>query len=109
MRTIVPSSMFQSTSAAISCSSPAAFSAAIQPLRSPNATGFRSMVMAFPHARWLFQSHRGTKHARRGNRLYASPTGNEDVPLPTLPPRALASGGEGGRQGDRVGGLVERK
>src|SRR5262245_18009935 len=44
-RRMVPSSMFQSTSASISRNSPAALSAAIQPLRSPNATGFRSTVI----------------------------------------------------------------
>ena len=42
---MVPSSMFQSTSASISCSSPAALSAPIQPRRSPKATGCRSMVI----------------------------------------------------------------
>src|SRR6266567_3327256 len=44
-RMMVPSSMFQSTSASISCSSSWALSAAIQPRRSPNATGFRSLDM----------------------------------------------------------------
>src|SRR5215510_7086064 len=39
---IVPSSMFQSTSAPISVSSPCALSASIQPRRSPNAVGLRS-------------------------------------------------------------------
>src|SRR5712691_6587793 len=33
-------------------------------------------------------------------------TGNEAVPLPTLPPRALASGGEGRRRRRRGGGLL---
>src|SRR6516162_6931604 len=42
-RMMVPSSMFQSTSAPISTSSPCALSAAIQLRRSPNATGFRSI------------------------------------------------------------------
>ena len=42
IRVMVPSSMFQSTSASISRSSPAAFSAFIQLRMSPKATGFRS-------------------------------------------------------------------
>ena len=41
-RMMVPSSMFQSTSALISCSSPCARSASIQPRMSPNAIGVRS-------------------------------------------------------------------
>src|SRR5262245_6750276 len=41
-RMMVPSSMFQSTSALISLSSPCALSAAIQPRRSPKAAGFLS-------------------------------------------------------------------
>src|SRR5262249_37803708 len=41
-RMIVPSSMFQSTSALISVSSPCALSASIQPRRSPKAVGLRS-------------------------------------------------------------------
>src|SRR5262245_52527999 len=45
-RMMVPSSTFQSTSASISCSSPPAFSAAIQPRRSPNARGLRCKVIA---------------------------------------------------------------
>src|SRR5258705_12326420 len=42
MRTMVPSSVFQSTSALTSCSSPSARSASIQRLMSPNAAGLRS-------------------------------------------------------------------
>src|SRR6266852_6570237 len=45
-RMMVPSSMFQSTSAAISWSSPCALSAAIQPRRSPKAVGLRSTDMS---------------------------------------------------------------
>src|SRR5215831_12690972 len=41
-RMMVPSSMFQSTSASISASSPCALSASIQPRKSPKATGLRS-------------------------------------------------------------------
>src|SRR5207244_1018126 len=45
-RMTVPSSMFQSTSASISASSPCALSASIKPRKSPKATGFRSAEMA---------------------------------------------------------------
>ena len=45
---MVPSSMFQSTSASICCNSPAASSAFIQPRKSPNATGFLSVVIDVP-------------------------------------------------------------
>src|SRR5262249_13930736 len=44
-RMMVPSSMFQSTSASTSLSSPCARSAAIQPRRSPKAVGLRSTDM----------------------------------------------------------------
>src|SRR5437763_1457109 len=46
-RIMVPSSIFQSTSALISCSSPCACSALIQPRRSPKTTGLRSMGGSF--------------------------------------------------------------
>src|ERR1044072_9698160 len=44
-RMMVPSSMFQSTCASISCNAPCAASASIHPRRSPNAVGFRSTDM----------------------------------------------------------------
>ena len=46
-RMMVPSSMFQSTSASISSSSPCARSASIQPRMSPKAVGLRRAVMSF--------------------------------------------------------------
>src|SRR5215831_19309607 len=45
-RMMVPSSMFQSTSASISASSPCALSASIQPRKSPKAMGLRSADMS---------------------------------------------------------------
>src|SRR5262245_25012918 len=44
-RMMVPSSMFQSTSASTFCSSPSASSAAIQPRMSPKAVGLRSTAI----------------------------------------------------------------
>src|SRR5499426_2433951 len=45
-RMMVPSSMFQSTSASISASSPCALSALIQPRKSPKETGLRSAAIS---------------------------------------------------------------
>src|SRR5262245_12775788 len=95
-RMMVPSSMFQSTSALISASSPCASSAAIQLRRSPKATGLRSTDMSsgrvwnMRHSiPWALRTRCAPSPACGGGLGWGNPGTNLDAcPLPIPPPQA---------------------